>query len=78
MSTTKEIKQKVKASSIEERVARLQELQNKISSIEFDMEYWEKEANEAEENSSWWKTCWKNYNTKLWLKQRLEEIAEEA
>ena len=59
MSTTKDIKQKVKASSIEERVAHLQELQSQISYIESDMEYWAEEASQAEEDSTWWKTCWK-------------------
>lgn len=78
MSTTKEIKQKVKASSIEERIAHLNELKTFIGTVEYDMEYWLNEANSAEENSDWWKVCWKNYNSKLWLKQRLEEIAEEA
>lgn len=78
MSTTRDIKQKVKVSSIEERIAHLNELSTMIGSVEYDMEYWLNEANEAEENSDWWKTCWKNYNSKLWLKQRLEEIAEEA
>lgn len=78
MSTTKEIKQKVKASSLEERIAHLEELRATIGSIKYDMEYWLKEANDAEEGSTWWSTCWRNYNTKLWLKQRLEEIAEEA
>lgn len=78
MSTTKEIKQKVKASSIEERIGHLQELQSWLGAIEKEMEFWVNEADQAEENSNWWVTCWKNYNNKLWLKQRLEEIAEEA
>jgi hypothetical protein len=36
------------------------------------------QAENAEEGTAWWRECWRSYNAKLWLKQRLEEIAEEA
>ena len=73
-----DIKQKVKASSIEERIANLEETKRYIEVVEAEMNNWYERAKEAEEGGSWWKECWKNYNSKLWLKQRLEEIAEEA
>lgn len=76
MSTTKGMPKKAK--DLMERIDHLKAIAEVVKQLKFDMEYFETCAEYAEEGSDEWIAYWKQYNDKLWLCQRLEELAEEC
>lgn len=76
MSTTKGMPKKAK--DLMERIDHLRVIAELAEELKMGMEYLEKKADQAEEGSEEWVWCWKNYNDKLWMYQRLEELAEEC
>lgn len=76
MSTTKGMPKKAK--DLMERIDHLKVIVELTQSLKWDMEYLEQRADQEEEGSDAWIELWSQYNNKLWMYQRLEELAEEC
>lgn len=76
MSTKKGMPKK--ATDLTERIDHLKAIAELTESLEWGMQYLEERARQVEEGSKEWAEYWKQYNNKLWMHQRLEELAEEC
>lgn len=76
MSTKKGMPKK--ATDLMERIEHLKIIADLAQSLKWDMDYLEQRAEQEEEGSELWIAYWKQYNDKLWMYQRLEELAEDC